>query len=361
MGSLYQLQGKRCANSQFAATRHRQSCPSGYECMEGNTCLPRPKASNEFAIAEGDNWSIDCPENSFELSEEQCKKVPDKKTGVSYKETIETNVDPAGCFLHKSHNQVYYNKRDTGNAMDDRMPLCGNYFYEFATDGYCANGYAAPNTIRDSVFGCFDTCRRDAKIDYFAYDFVDKTCSCYDSESCPREAGSSGNYKSFKILSRELSTTITAASTKDCFTYDVDSVGNDIESKSDISSVHECQKLCYRKEDCKYFLFGETSSEGTCWLKTDRVATFTTLSGLVFGPKTCDCFNYNVDSAGHDLEKKVGIPSIHACQELCKGNSDCNYFLFGYTAEEGTCWLKKEKVASFTSYEGLVFGPKVCE
>ena len=86
-------------------------------------------ASNEFAIAEGDDWSIDCPENSFELSEEQCKKVPDKKTGVSYKETIETNVDPAGCFLHKSHNQVYYNKRDTGNAMDDRMPLCGNCKY----------------------------------------------------------------------------------------------------------------------------------------------------------------------------------------------------------------------------------------
>ena len=73
-------------------------------------------------------------------------------------------------------------------------------FYEFATDGYCANGYAAPNTIRDSVFGCYDTCRRDAKIDYFAYDFVAKTCSCYDSESCPREAGSSDNYKSFKIL-----------------------------------------------------------------------------------------------------------------------------------------------------------------
>ena len=75
-------------------------------------------------------------------------------------------------------------------------------FYEFATDGYCANGYAAPNTIRDSVFGCYDTCRRDAKIDYFAYDFVAKTCSCYDSESCPREAGSSDNYKSFKILSK---------------------------------------------------------------------------------------------------------------------------------------------------------------
>ena len=86
-------------------------------------------ASNGFAIAEGDNWSIDCPENSFELSEEQCKKVPDKKTGVTYKETIETNVDPVGCFLHKSHNHVYYNKRDTGNGMDDRMTLCGNCKY----------------------------------------------------------------------------------------------------------------------------------------------------------------------------------------------------------------------------------------
>ena len=73
----------------------------------------------------------------------------------------------------------------------------------------------------------------------------------------------------------------------DCFTYDVDSADYDIESKSDISSMHECQKLCYGKEDCKYFLFGETSHEGTCWLKTDKVATFTTLSGLVFGPKTC--------------------------------------------------------------------------
>ena len=73
-----------------------------------------------------------------------------------------------------------------------------------------------------------------------------------------------------------------------------------------------------------------------------------------------DCFNYNVDSAGHDLETKVGISSIHACQELCKSNSDCNYFLFGYTAAEGTCWLKTEKVATFTSYEGLVFGPKTC-
>ena len=147
---------------------------------------------------EGDDWSNDCPENSFELSEDECKAVPEKIPSLGAMRTIETDVDPVGCF--RFGNYLYYNKRDSGNGYGGRLKLCGNFFYEFATDGYCANGYVYPNTIRESVFSCFDTCKRNADIDYFSYNFVDKTCSCYDSESCSRYPGSNDNYKSFRIF-----------------------------------------------------------------------------------------------------------------------------------------------------------------
>ena len=111
---------------------------------------------------------------------------------------IETEHDPIGCF--RLDNSLYYNKEDRGNFFGARRKLCGNFFYKFETDGYCANGYVSPDTIRESVFSCFDTCRRNADIDYFAYDFVAKTCSCYDSEDCPRDSRPNANYKSFKIF-----------------------------------------------------------------------------------------------------------------------------------------------------------------
>ena len=196
--SLYKLERRRCANNKYPATRHRQSCPRGYECMGGDTCLLRPASSVEYSIVEGDDWSNDCPENSFELSEDDCKAAPEKISSLGAMTTIETEVDPVGCF--RFGNSLYYNKRDSGNSYGGRRKLCGNFFYEFATDGYCANGYVYPNTIRESVFSCFDTCKRNADIDYFSYDFVDKTCSCYDSESCPRDSRPNDNYKSFKIF-----------------------------------------------------------------------------------------------------------------------------------------------------------------
>ena len=73
---------------------------------------------------EGVNTMNDCPKDSYVLSEEECKSVPEKLSGTSFNQVLESSNDPVGCFRYA--NWIYYNKRNTGNAFDGRLPICGN-------------------------------------------------------------------------------------------------------------------------------------------------------------------------------------------------------------------------------------------
>ena len=73
---------------------------------------------------EGADTTNDCPKDSYVLSEEECKTVPEKLSGTSYISTLETSNDPVGCFRYI--NKIHYNKRNTGNSWGGRKPICGN-------------------------------------------------------------------------------------------------------------------------------------------------------------------------------------------------------------------------------------------
>ena len=65
---------------------------------------------------------------------------------------------------------------------------------------------------------------------------------------------------------------------------------------------------------------------------------------------------------GSDIDFKKDIPSVADCQELCKNNDECKYFLYGETGiHSKNCWLKNEIAESLTPLEGMIFGPKTCE
>ena len=71
-----------------------------------------------------------------------------------------------------------------------------------------------------------------------------------------------------------------------------------------------------------------------------------------------ECFIYDVDSPAYDVDYHSGISSKYACQEVCHDNANCEYFVFDFAS--GGCWLKSDRVSSFTTKEGIVFGPKSC-
>ena len=72
-----------------------------------------------------------------------------------------------------------------------------------------------------------------------------------------------------------------------------------------------------------------------------------------------DCFAHNHDSFGNDLKEHFGIASATACQEICNGNVDCNYFTYGSTIHSGDSSHKLAK-GTLTSQTGDISGPKTC-
>ena len=72
------------------------------------------------------------------------------------------------------------------------------------------------------------------------------------------------------------------------------------------------------------------------------------------------CYTANVNSPGNDVGTRNGVASAEDCQEICRSNPSCNYFVYGKTDFPQTCFLKSEKVDHLTQHVGLIFGPKNC-
>jgi hypothetical protein len=78
------------------------------------------------------------------------------------------------------------------------------------------------------------------------------------------------------------------------------------------------------------------------------------------GPQINVCFTNHVNSPGNDIGSRTGISSAEQCQEICKNDRNCKYFVYGSSAFSKTCFLKSDKVAHLTQHNGLIFGPKSC-
>ena len=80
-----------------------------------------------------------------------------------------------------------------------------------------------------------------------------------------------------------------------CFSYDTDSPLNDInpspyakDGEFGTKDIYECQKLCQRVYDCKFFVFDSRLFSTKCWLKTGKSFFLPPVAGTILGPKHCD-------------------------------------------------------------------------
>ena len=79
-------------------------------------------------MVESADKTNDCEIDAYVLSEAECKKVPDKRTDLTWGDTIDDTSfkDPIGCYRFSNGNRVYYNKATRGNSRNRHFPICGN-------------------------------------------------------------------------------------------------------------------------------------------------------------------------------------------------------------------------------------------
>ena len=70
--------------------------------------------------------------------------------------------------------------------------------FVYKHQGHCAEGYVAPTEYHDTIDACFDVCRMDESIGYFAYDDGSGTsprmCGCYlAAPGCPYDGTNAVN------------------------------------------------------------------------------------------------------------------------------------------------------------------------
>ena len=76
-------------------------------------------------MVESDEATNDCKIDAYVLSEAECKKVPGKRTDLTWGDTVDDNT-PVGCYRFSDNNKVYYNKATRGNSRNRHFPICGN-------------------------------------------------------------------------------------------------------------------------------------------------------------------------------------------------------------------------------------------
>ena len=87
-----------------------------------------PGLTSDFVVVESADKTNDCEIDAYVLSEAECKKVPDKRTDLTWGDTIDDTSfkDPIGCYRFSNGNRVYYNKATRGNSRNRHFPICGN-------------------------------------------------------------------------------------------------------------------------------------------------------------------------------------------------------------------------------------------
>ena len=92
-----------------------------------------PLGSSGFKAVIGDDYANECPDNTFLLSEAECKTVPSQITGTTWGRTGDWSTSPIGCYRY-SDDKIYYNKAERGSSTTPSWkPICGRRMKIFIT------------------------------------------------------------------------------------------------------------------------------------------------------------------------------------------------------------------------------------
>lgn len=150
--------------------------------------------------------------------------------------------------------------------------------------------------------------------------------------------------------------------TDKCFDYGYDYTGYDVAKVEQqvVSTVSECQSLCYMHQKCAFFSW--KSATKACYLKTSEapMGRFKD-SEVISGPAACqgtsppsppselpnrlvgdstNCSLSGSEYKAHNAKVVQGVSSAPACQVLCRNSVECYYWTWGI--ESKICSLKDE-------------------
>jgi hypothetical protein len=156
------------------------------------------------------------------------------------------------------------------------------------------------------------------------------------------------------------------------------------------SSAAECAMSCTKVDGCKFWSFGEESSEKKCWVRTGdggREALASTVSGAVdcvppewpgcqepntilrgskngnwalhsdvtVHGKTSGCFENNCKATD-----KFDCATIEECATTCYQVPECTHYSFGNEAGVKKCWLRKGDGGKEPDSEGRTSASRHC-
>ena len=72
-----------------------------------------------------------------------------------------------------------------------------------------------------------------------------------------------------------------------------------------------------------------------------------------------DCYEYNRDYSGYDIEAVGDVPTIRACQIECEADPRCDFFTYAPNDNNGWCMFKSSDSGK-TYFNNKHSGPKRC-
>ena len=169
--------------------------------------------------------------------------------------------------------------------------------------------------------------------------------------------------------------------------------GKDLKDINNIPDAKTCHKECEKEGGCKYWIyfsqkFVPMSDAKKCWLKRhdfdkDNSQKSLWIPGVISSHKTCPTDKTNSCSEegywydGDELENQVAIDAAKSCQQFCKENTACKYWIYinsTFPAQKimnthlqpMSCWLKRSTPAdgkmnkATTKISGITAGTKEC-
>ena len=169
--------------------------------------------------------------------------------------------------------------------------------------------------------------------------------------------------------------------------------GKDLKAINNISDAKTCHKECEKEGGCTYWIYYsekivQMSDAKKCWLKRhdfdkDNSPKSPWIPGVISSHKTCptnktnSCLEEGYWYDGDELEKQVAIDAAKSCQQFCKENTACKYWIYinsTFPAQKimnthlqpMSCWLKRSTPAdgkmnkATTKISGITAGTKEC-
>ncbi|OEH76588.1 micronemal protein 4 [Cyclospora cayetanensis] len=258
----------------------------------------------------------------------QCREACRNDSGCS----VFTRWQSGHCYLKKNGCFV--------NQMPDEAAVtgwnnCSTCFRQGV--GYVDNEATKLwSLMADNAEECRERCNMMESCSLFTYDVKAKMCSLL--------SGDAGDVQGETLVSGPA----VCQADNSCFSYGIVYEGSNFE-KIKSSSPEECQALCARNSQCRFF----TQEDGVCYLKRGHdQGTFYTKpkAGSTSGPKRCTqpdglCEESNYDYPGSDLYPNPPRTSNpQECRVACYKDPLCRIWL--WRKRDNVCWQKS--ISSFS-------------